>query len=193
MRQVVIATNNPHKVEEIRQAVNNDLSLLTLSEIGCEEEIPEEQETLAGNALQKARFVFEKFRTGCFADDTGLEVDALNFEPGVHSARYAGPQRSFDENIDLLLKNLSSARIRSARFRTVIAFIDENGVHCFEGVLRGTILKERKGLGGFGYDPVFLPAGSGKTLAEMTTQEKNRISHRGIAVRKLADFLRLNL
>ncbi len=183
------ATNNEHKIAEVRAAAGPELSLITLEEAGIHEELPETQPTLEGNARQKARHVFDRYSLSCFADDTGLEVDALKGAPGVYSARYAGPGRSSDANIDLLIKNLAASSNRAAQFRAVFCLVTGKGEWYFEGVVRGHILKARQGSGGFGYDPVFLPDGSKKTLAEMSLEEKNRISHRGIAVRKLAAFI----
>lgn len=188
--QIVAATNNQHKLSEIRPLIEPDFRILSLDEIGCYEELPETKLTIEENSLQKAAYVFEHFHWPCFADDTGLEVQALNGEPGVFSARYAGEQKSTADNINLLLKNLGGARNRKARFRTVITLVGINGVQSFEGVLNGSILEARKGTGGFGYDPVFEPEGVGKTLAEMTLEEKNAISHRGQAVTKLVEHLR---
>ena len=190
MPRLTFATNNRHKIEEIRAALGNEFTLLSLEKIGCREELAEDQDTIEGNSLQKARYVFENYSEDCFADDTGLEIVALNGEPGVYSARYAGPQRNSEDNIDLVLKKLSGADNRSAQFRTVITLITKAGTHQFEGVVKGQIVTARKGAGGFGYDPVFLPDGFFKTLAEMTMEEKNQISHRGIAFQKLIAFLR---
>ncbi len=183
------ATNNGHKISEVRSAVEAGLSLITLEEAGIYEDLPETQSTLEGNARQKARHVFDRYSLSCFADDTGLEVDALNGAPGVYSARYAGPGRSSEANIDLLLKNLAVSSNRGAQFRAVFCLVTPKGEWSFEGTVRGRILQARQGSGGFGYDPVFLPDGSAKTLAEMSLEEKNHISHRGIAVRKLAAFI----
>lgn len=169
--------------------IGSDFRILSLDEIGCSDELPETQTTLEGNSLQKAAYVFEHFHLPCFADDTGLEVEALGGAPGVYSARYAGEQKNSDDNIALLLKNLSGLENRKARFRTVITLIGLNGTKTFEGVVTGTILADRRGAGGFGYDPVFVPDGTDKTMAELTRSEKNQISHRGIAVRKLVDYL----
>jgi XTP/dITP diphosphohydrolase len=187
--KLCVATNNSHKAEEISQLLGSSFELVTLQQIGCFEELAEEQETIEGNSRQKAEYVFNKYKVRCFADDSGLEVNALNGAPGVHSAYYAGPQKNFDDNINVLLKNLESATDRSARFRTVITLMESEGVRQFEGSLEGTILNERKGKGGFGYDPVFLPQGYSKTLAEMTLAEKNKISHRSIALGKLVAYL----
>lgn len=189
MQRLTFATNNRHKIEEINAALGSEFKLLSLEDIGCHEELAEDQDTLEGNSSQKASYVFENYNEDCFADDTGLEVSALNGEPGVYSARYAGAQRNSEDNIDLVLKKLSGVDNRSAQFRTVITLITKEGTHQFEGVVKGQILTERKGQGGFGYDPVFLPDGSSKTLSEMTMEEKNKISHRGIAVKKLIEFL----
>lgn len=163
--------------------------MLTLEECGIWEELPETQDTLEANARQKALHVFEHFGIPCFADDTGLEVDALQGAPGVYSARYAGPQRNSDDNIRLLLKNLSGQSPRTAQFRTVIFLVMPHGQWSFEGRVHGSILGNLRGDRGFGYDPIFLPDQSINTLAEMTLEEKNRISHRAIAVKKLAEFL----
>ncbi len=184
------ATNNGHKVAEVRAVVGSEFSLITLEEAGIQEELPETEPTLEGNARQKARHVFDHYSFSCFADDTGLEVDALHGAPGVYSARYAGPGRSSEGNIDLLLNNLEGSTNRAAQFRAVFWLVTPRGEWSFEGIVRGRILKVRQGSSGFGYDPVFLPDGSVKTLAEMSLEEKSQISHRGIAVRKLTEFLR---
>lgn len=160
-----------------------------LADIGCLEELPETHTTLEGNSLQKARYVFDLYKIPCFADDTGLEVGALKGEPGVHSARYAGEHRNPEDNIDLLLQKLHNTENRKARFRTVITLMEFSGVHTFEGIVEGEILLMRRGDQGFGYDPVFRPYGYDKTFAEMSLEEKNRISHRGEAVRKLVEYL----
>lgn len=192
-RSVIIATNNRHKLEEIQAILGNSISLKTLRDIGCTEELAEDQDTIEGNSLQKADYVYKHYHVDCFADDSGLEVEALNGAPGVISAMYAGPQRSHDDNIDLLLKNLAGKSNRRGRFRTIITLILDGKVHAFEGIVNGTILHERRGTDGFGYDPVFLPEGYSKTLAEMTMDEKNQISHRAVAVGKLANFLKAHL
>ena len=188
--KICFATNNQHKIEEVRSALGPDFSLLSLIEIGCTEELPETGTTLEVNALQKAKYVFDHYQIPCFADDTGLEVPALNNEPGVYSARYAGLQRSSEDNISLLLKNLENKNNRQARFKTVMAWVELNLQHTFEGIVEGEIIKERKGKGGFGYDPVFLPKGHNKTFAEMEMHEKNSISHRAKALEKLLAFLK---
>lgn len=192
MFSVTIATNNRHKLDEIQAILNNGIVLKTLKDIGCYEELAEDQDTIEGNSLQKADYVFSHYHVDCFADDTGLEVEALNGAPGVISAMYAGPQRSAEDNINLLLKNLEGKPSRRARFRTIITLILKGKVHTFEGIVNGTILTSGRGNDGFGYDPVFLPDNSSKTLAEMSMEEKNQISHRANAVRKLVNFLNLN-
>lgn len=190
--KICFATNNSNKIKEVALLLEDEIQLLGLKDIGCTEELREDQSTLEGNAEQKARYVFEKYNINCFADDTGLEVEALNNEPGVFSARYAGPQRSDEDNMALLLERLNSSENRKARFRTVIcAFIDDQK-YFFEGVVNGEITKEHNGDKGFGYDPIFIPTGYSQTFAQMSTEEKNKISHRSIAVRKLVDFLKTN-
>jgi XTP/dITP diphosphohydrolase len=186
------ATNNKHKLEEVRFAVGGNFSILSLADIGCHDELPETRETLEGNALQKAEYISHHFKIPCFADDSGLEVDALNGAPGVYSARYAGPQRSSDDNIDLLITNLSPHTNKKARFRTVIALLGFGKPQFFEGKVEGKIIGERKGSKGFGYDPVFVPDGHSKTFGEMSMEEKNLLSHRTIAVLKLIRFLKNN-
>jgi XTP/dITP diphosphohydrolase len=186
---LVFATNNPHKLEEVRQLAGPFLLIKSLEEIGCREELPETQPTLEGNALQKAQYVYDRFGYACFADDTGLEVEALNGAPGVYSARYAGEQRSSTANIQLLLRNLQGQPNRKARFRTVVCLVESSGIQSFEGIVNGSIITEPRGLGGFGYDPVFQVEGTKHTLAELSAEEKNNISHRGHAIRKLMDYL----
>lgn len=190
--RICFATNNQHKLDEVRHGAGATLQILSLSDINCFEELPETRDTLEGNSLQKAEYVFEKFRVPCFADDTGLEVAALNNEPGVYSARYAGAQRNPDDNNRLLLMKLVDAGNRAAQFRTVFTFIDEQGIRTFEGVVKGAIIHEKRGTMGFGYDPLFVPDGYTTTFAEMTIAEKGAISHRAIALKKLIDFLRLH-
>jgi XTP/dITP diphosphohydrolase len=187
---ICFATNNHHKLEEVMVVLGKDFRLLTLAEIGCKADLPETQRTISGNATQKAKYVWEHHHFPCFADDSGLEVDALSGRPGVDSAHYAGAHRNSDDNMDLVLTELRDIHNRGAQFRSVISLFLPDGERLFEGIVRGQILQERHGKGGFGYDPIFLPDGSDKTLAEMTMEEKNAISHRGIAVRKLAKFLR---
>jgi XTP/dITP diphosphohydrolase len=188
--KLCFATNNLHKIEEVQAVVGNSITLASLHDIGCFEELPEEQTTIEGNSLQKAQYVFEKFNIACFADDSGLEVEALNGEPGVYSAMYAGPQRSHSDNIDKLLASLSGITNRKAQFRTVISLINNTEVYQFTGLLHGTILPERRGTNGFGYDPVFVPAGYQLSLAEITLEEKNKISHRAKAIQQLIEFLK---
>jgi XTP/dITP diphosphohydrolase len=189
--RLCFASNNAHKLDEIRPLLPAGLELLSLADIGCHEELPETQPTLEGNALQKAQYVFEHYGVGCFADDTGLEVAALGGEPGVYSARYAGPQREAADNVAKLLRELGSQPDRSARFRTVVALVrGEGDVHEFSGEVAGTIALVPSGQGGFGYDPVFVPSeGDGRSFAEMTLAEKNGISHRARAVAGLVKFL----
>jgi XTP/dITP diphosphohydrolase len=189
--RLCFASNNAHKLDEIRPLLPAGLELLSLADIGCHEELPETQPTLEGNALQKAQYVFEHYGVACFADDTGLEVAALGGEPGVYSARYAGPQREAADNVAKLLRELGSQPDRSARFRTVVALVrGEEDVHNFSGEVAGTIATAPSGQGGFGYDPVFVPSeGDGRSFAEMTLAEKNGISHRARAVAGLVKFL----
>lgn len=192
MSSYCIASNNKHKIEEMSAIMGSSFSFLSLDDIGCTEELPETQNTLEGNALQKARFVFERFHIPCFADDTGLEVKALDGAPGVYSARYAGASRDSEANMKLLLKNLEGKSNRIARFRTVIALIDDRGEHLFEGIVEGVIVREKRGTGGFGYDPIFQPLGYSQTFGEMLLSEKNLISHRARAVEKLCAYLKAN-
>ena len=189
MKTLVFATNNLHKLEEVRDILGGSFRIASLKEIGCIDDIPETADTLEGNALQKARYVKDKFGYDCFADDTGLEVEALGGAPGVFSARYAGPGHDSEANMRKLLKELEGKTNRQAQFRTVVALLLEGREYTFEGIVRGTILTERRGTAGFGYDPVFVPEGYAETFAEMGSEEKNRISHRARAVQKLADFL----
>lgn len=186
---LLFATHNLHKLEEVRQAAGEAFTLKSLADLDCFEEIPETGNTLEENAQIKSSYVFQRFGIPCFADDTGLEVEALDGEPGVYSARYAGPDKDSDRNMDLLLERLRRSVNRKARFRTVFAFTDQGGTVLFEGILNGQITFQRRGRHGFGYDPVFQPEGSAKTLAEMTLEEKNRISHRSQALRKLINYL----
>jgi XTP/dITP diphosphohydrolase len=190
MLTICFATNNDHKRAEIQALLGNEFKVAGLREIGCEEDLAEDQTTLEGNSMQKAAYVFDQYKVSCFADDTGLEVEALNGEPGVYSARYAGNQRNSDENMNLLLDNLSKSENRKAQFRTIITLITQKEKKQFEGVLKGTIIKEKRGTGGFGYDPIFVPEGETKTLAEMTMSQKNLLSHRARAVEKLVLYLK---
>lgn len=191
MKRLIFATNNKHKVEEVCAALNGTVEIATLAEAGLSGEIPETADTLQGNALQKARWVWERTHADCFADDTGLEVDALGGAPGVYSARYAGEHCSFDDNIDKLLQTLDGKENRRACFRTVICLIENGQERYFEGRVDGQILTERHSKGeGFGYDPVFMPDRFAVSFAEMPLEVKNTISHRGLAVKKLIDYLK---
>ena len=190
MKKLVFASNNAHKLSEIRAILGDRIEIISLSDLQCHEEIPETADTLEGNALIKARYVWEHYGLYCFADDTGLEVEALGGAPGVYSARFAGEHASFEDNVSLLLERLSGvAAPRRARFRTVIALIDEYGTPSFEGSVDGAITRERSGDHGFGYDPIFRPEGREETFAQLTEQEKNSMSHRGRAVQKLVRYL----
>jgi XTP/dITP diphosphohydrolase len=188
--KICFATNNKKKIEEVKSALGSDFTIVSLEEIGCHEELPETGDTLEHNAFQKARYVHQHYGVDCFADDTGLEVEALNGEPGVYSGRYAGEPRSDSRNIDLLLKNMKKQSNRKARFKTVIALILEGKEYAFEGTAEGEIMHELVGEGGFGYDPVFQPNGFDRTFAQLSMEEKNAISHRGRAVKALAEFLK---
>ena len=187
--KLCFATNNQHKLKEVSEMLGSEISLVSLRDIGCLQEIPEDHETLEENSLQKAQFVKDHFMIDSFADDTGLEVDALGGAPGVYSARYAGPQKNNQQNIELLLQNLKHSKNRNAQFRTVITLILNEKIHQFEGVVRGEIIKELRGKEGFGYDPVFIPDGYNQTFGEMNMQQKSSISHRGRAIAQLVNFL----
>lgn len=188
--ELCFATNNQHKIAEVQQMLEDTFTLKGLKDFGITEELPETQDTLEGNSQQKAEFVFSKYRVPVFADDTGLEVTALQGAPGVYSARYAGPQRDSQDNMAKVLAGLVEAQDRSAQFRTVITLFQPNGtMHQFEGIAKGTLLHEPVGTEGFGYDPIFVPEGYDKTFAEMSSTEKNHLSHRGKAVQSLVDFL----
>ena len=193
MKNIVFATNNKNKLQEIRAIAGGEYNILSLSEIDCHDDIPETEATIEGNAMLKARWVKDKYRYDCFADDTGLEVTALGGRPGVYSARYAGDDCDSERNIDKLLGELADKTDRTARFRTVIALIEGSESIEFEGKIEGTIATERHGEGGFGYDKVFLPEGSDRTFAEMESAEKNAISHRARATKKLIDYLKKTL
>ena len=188
--KIVFATNNAHKLSEVAQVVGDKFELVTLRECGITEDIPENEPTLEGNALAKARYVYSRTGLNCFADDTGLEVDALNGEPGVRSARYATDGHDDEANKRLLLERMQGVESRAAQFRTAVALIVDGKEYLFEGIVRGDIACEEHGAGGFGYDPLFLPEGGTMTFAEMSAEAKNEISHRGRAVRKLAEFLK---
>ena len=187
--ELVFASGNEHKVYEVAKKLGGSIPLKGLHDIGCTTDLPETSDTLEGNARQKARYVWDNYRVSCFADDTGLEVTALNMAPGVYSARYAGDHRNSADNMRLLLDNLQNQSDRSARFRTVICLILEGEEYLFEGMVQGTIRPEPSGTEGFGYDPVFEPSGYAITFAEMSIEEKNTISHRGKAIAALRDFL----
>ena len=187
--KLIFATNNQHKIEEIRHAIHSNFVLLTLKEAGIKIDIPEPHDTLEENAREKSNTIYQLTHTSCFSEDTGLEVTALNGEPGVKSARYAGDEKSFDKNIDKLLQKMEGKPDRSARFRTVISLIIDEEEMQFEGICNGKIISERRGKHGFGYDPVFIPNGADKTFAEMELSEKNQYSHRAKATRKLVTFL----
>jgi XTP/dITP diphosphohydrolase len=186
---IIIASNNSHKIKEISAVLEKSVRLISLSEAGIREDIPENALTLEENALEKARYVHRKTGSNVFADDTGLEVEALNGAPGIFSARYAGPDKNSDNNIVRLLEELKNHKNRKARFRTAIALIFDNKEYIFEGIINGRIITEKRGNSGFGYDPVFLPDNEEYTFAEMPAQRKNMISHRAIAIKKLNDFL----
>ncbi len=188
--EIIFATNNRHKLEEVQQMLGGRFRLVTPAEAGITEEIPEDSDTLEGNASQKANYIHRITGSDCFADDTGLEVDALGGEPGVYSARYAGEAKDMEANMELLLARLAGNPNRRARFRTVIALILDGEEHRFEGTVEGIIRETGCGRGGFGYDPLFQPDGYPVTFAEMDMETKNSVSHRGRAIEKLADFLR---
>jgi len=189
MKQIVFATNNKHKLEEIRNILDNALNILSLDDINCHEDIPETGNTIEENALIKARYIKEKYGYDCFADDTGLEIKSLNNEPGVYSARYAGNDHNSEKNMQKVLENLKGKNDRSACFRTCIALITGNNEYLFEGKIKGEIITEKKGESGFGYDPIFVPDGYTQTFAELGNDIKNKISHRALAVKKLINFL----
>ena len=190
MKKIVFATNNAHKLQELRQMLGDRYEVLCLTDIGCHEDIPETADTIEGNARMKAEYVKEHYGYDCFSDDTGLEIDALGGEPGVYSARYAGPGHDSEANIDKVLKKLDGEKERTARFRTAIVLLQGGEMHLFEGQVEGVILTERHGTGGFGYDSIFQPIeGDGSTFAQMSPEQKNSISHRGRAVARLVAFL----
>lgn len=188
-RKIVFATNNAHKLEEAREIAGENLEILSLADINCHDEIPETSDTLEGNALIKARWVKEKYGHDCFSDDTGLFVDALDGAPGVYSARYAGEHCTPADNVAKMLRELDGERNRSARFRTIVAFVTDKEEQLFEGAVEGHIANREHGNGGFGYDPIFVPEESGMAFAEMTPEAKNAISHRGRAMRKFFDYI----
>jgi XTP/dITP diphosphohydrolase len=180
--RLIFATNNSHKLEEIKQVLQGRVNLLCLADVGFSGDIPEEQNTLEGNAVQKAFFIYKKFGMDCFSDDTGLEIEALDGEPGVYSARYAGENCNFDNNMNMVLSKMTGKSNRKARFRTVIALVEQGKLSTFEGEIKGLITTEKHGTKGFGYDPIFQPEGYERTFGEMSPGEKNMISHRALAV-----------
>jgi len=190
MKKIVFATNNQHKLHEVKAVLGNEIEIISLEQLNCHEDIPETGNTLEANALIKAKYINDKFGLDCMADDTGLEVEALGGEPGVYSARYAGEEQNSKKNMEKLLDNLEDSNNRNAAFRTVIAFIENNKIHYFEGVIQGEIIREARGKDGFGYDPIFVPTGYTKTFAELGSDEKNKISHRALAVNKLVEYLK---
>lgn len=187
--QLVFASNNKNKIKEIQLLVPNSIQILSLEDIGCFDDIPEIADTIEGNAILKANYVTEKFGYNCFADDSGLEIDALNGAPGVYSARYAGEPKDDHKNIEKVLENLKNKTNRKANFKTVICLNLDGEQHLFTGIINGTIIEEKIGTNGFGYDPIFVADGYEKTFAELSMEEKSSISHRGIAVRQLVEFL----
>lgn len=189
MKKIVFATNNAHKLQEVSEILEDKIQIMNLKDIHCEEEIPETSDTIEGNAYQKANYIYGHYHVDCFADDTGLEVEALNGAPGVYSARYAGPQHNSKDNIRKLLTDMQDIENRTAQFRTAIVLILDGKMHLFEGTIKGTIIRSERGSGGFGYDSVFVPDGFEKTFAELGEEIKNKISHRAIATKKLVKFL----
>jgi len=192
MMELVFATNNSHKLKEVQSVITSEINIKSLKDINCFDDIPEMKDTLEGNAIDKARYVYKKYGINAFADDTGLEVEALDGMPGVLSARYAGEEKSSEMNMDKLLAELKGVKNRKARFRTVVALIIDNREFTFEGIVEGQIIDNKRGDEGFGYDPIFLPNGYDKTFAELNLKEKNEISHRARAVSKLVSFLNSN-
>ena len=190
--KLVFATNNKHKLQEVRDIVGDRVEVLSLNDIDCHDDIPETAETLQGNALIKARHIYEKYGLDCFADDTGLEVEALGGEPGVYSARYAGEECNSEANMLKLLQNLTGKNNRNAQFRTVIALIINGEEKLFNGIVKGTISNEKRGESGFGYDPIFIPEGYTESFAQMSGEMKNSISHRFLATKQLSDYLKEN-
>lgn len=188
--KLVFATNNRHKLDEVRAIVGDKIEILSLNDIGCHDDIPETADTLQGNALIKAQYIYEKYGTDCFADDTGLEVEALGGEPGVYSARYAGEECDSEANMKKLLHNLTGKKNRNAQFRTVIALIIGGEEKLFNGIVKGSITEEKRGDSGFGYDPIFIPEGFSESFAQMGSDQKNSISHRYRATRQLSDYLK---
>ena len=188
-KKFVFATNNSHKLEEVTAILGEKVELLSMKDIKCDTDIPETADTLEGNALLKARYIFDNYHLDCFADDTGLEVEALGGAPGVYSARYAGDAHNSEANMKKLLKDMEGIENRKAQFRTAISLILDGKEYLFEGVIKGEIIKEKRGDSGFGYDPIFKPEGYEQTFAELGNETKNKISHRALAVQKLCEFL----
>ena len=188
--KIVFATNNPNKLKEIQSLIPKEIEIISLKEIGCNEDIPETGDTLEANAFQKAHYIKDNFNYDCFADDTGLEIDELNGDPGVYSARYAGPERNANANMNKVLNELKGKKNRKAKFRTAIALILKGEEHLFEGKVEGYISKDKQGNEGFGYDPIFIPENNIRSFAQMSMQEKGAISHRGRAVKKLVAYLK---
>ena len=191
--ELVFATNNAHKIKEVAPLLKNSIKIVSLKDKEIKVHIPETKDTIEGNASEKAFFIYDKFKFNCFADDTALEIEALNGEPGVYSARYAGPRCNFRDNVDLVLENMEGKTNRRAKFRTVISLVIDGKETKFEGFVKGIITTEPYGKDGFGYDPIFIPDGHGLSFAEMTLEEKNKISHRGKATAKLVDYINKNL
>ena len=190
MKQLVFATNNAHKLDEVRAMLEPDYKIISLSDLNCFDDIPETADTLEGNALLKAEYIYNKFGVDCFADDTGLEIDALNGEPGVYSARYAGETHNAQDNMQKVLSKMGNTANRAAHFRTVIALILKGETYYFDGRVDGDIATSQQGNAGFGYDPIFIPSGYNVSFAQLTADEKNSISHRGRAVKQLVSFLK---
>ena len=190
MKQLVFVTNNSHKLKEAQSIIGRDFKIVSLADIGCTEEIAETGETIEANASQKAFYIYEKYKVNCFADDTGLEIESLGGQPGVYSARYAGKECIFENNINKVLEEMQNSTNRKACFRTIVSLIIDGKETQFEGRVEGEILHEKHGNAGFGYDPIFRPTGYQKSFAEMRSDEKNLISHRGRAIQKLMEYLR---
>lgn len=190
--KLIFASNNENKIKEVKAKLPS-YEIIGLKEFGIDEDIPETAKTIEGNASIKSTYIYDQYKTNCFSDDTGLEIEALDGEPGVYSARYAGEEKNADKNMDLVLEKLANKENRNARFKTVISLFLDGKEHLFEGIVNGTIIKEKRGKKGFGYDPIFVPNGYTKTFAELPLEEKNKISHRALAVDQLVDFLEENL
>lgn len=191
--ELIFATNNRHKLNEVADILENRITLLSLKDIGCDVDIPETADTLEGNAMLKAAYIYDNYRVNVFADDTGLEIEALNNEPGVYSARYAGEGKNSEDNVRKVLQKMEGIENRRAQFRTAISLIIDGEKHLFEGIIKGHIIHEKRGHSGFGYDPIFVPEGYTLTFAELGEEIKNKISHRALATNKLVEFIRLKL